>query len=235
MVPNTKWWRTTAGLLLFGLAFGYVEAAVVIYLDAIYVPLRAYFYPAVPKTELFPLLSIDQLRSLGPEHIARLKIEVGRELATLLTLAGVALGVTRNLREWVAAFLVSFGIWDLAFYVFLKLLANWPASLLTWDLLFLVPAPWVGPVLAPVLVSLSMILAGLTLLWHEYGGRPVQITGLHWSLILLGAVLIVGSFLRDYREVLRGGRPVNEFHWALFSGGLAIGLLAFAVAFRRSD
>jgi hypothetical protein len=234
MGGSRQWWRTTAGLLLFGLAFGYIEAAVVVYLNSIYLPLRAYFYPTIPKSELFPLLSLDQLRSLGPEHVTRLKIEVGRELATLLTLAGVALAITRSVREWVAAFLVGFGVWDLAYYLFLKMLMDWPASLLVWDLLFLIPAPWVGPVLAPVLVSISMILAGLTVLWQEYGGRPIQIAGMHWLFILLGGVLIVAAFVRDYRLVVQGG-SVNEFHWGLFSVGLAIGLLAFAAAFRRSN
>jgi hypothetical protein len=233
MDGKKQWWRITAGLLLFGLAFGYVEAAIVVYLDAIYLPLRAHFYPAVPETELFPLLSPDQLRSLSPEHITRLNIEIGREVATLLMLAGVALATTRNLREWAAAFVVSFGIWDLAFYLFLKLLANFPASLFTWDLLFLVPVPWVGPVLAPVLVSISMVLGGLTLLWHEYRGRSIHIGAMHWVFMLLGALLIIGAFVRDYSQVLSGG-SVNEFHWALFSLGLAIGVLAFAVAFRRS-
>src|SRR5436309_8393617 len=167
MGNHKEWWRITAGLVLFGVAFGYVEAAVVVYLNSIYLPLRTHFYPTVPKTEMLPLLSIDQLRSLGPEHVTRLKIEVGREMATLLMLAGVALAITRNLREWVAAFLVGFGVWDLAYYLFLKVLADWPPSLLTWDVLFLIPAPWVGPVLAPVLVSISMILAGLIVLWQE--------------------------------------------------------------------
>jgi hypothetical protein len=101
MGSNAKWWRIAAGLLLFGLAFGYVEAAIVVYLDAIYMPLRAHFYPAVPKTELFPILSPEQLRGLGAEHIARLNTEIFREVATLLMMAGVALAMARNLREWV--------------------------------------------------------------------------------------------------------------------------------------
>lgn len=234
MGGNTQWLRTTAGLLLFGLAFGYVEAAIVIYLDAIYLPLRAHFYPTLPETALFPLLSPDQLRSLGPEHITRLNIEIGREIATLLMLAGIALAIARNLRQWVAVFVVSFGIWDLAFYLFLKLLANFPASLLTWDLLFLVPVPWVGPVLAPVLVSVAMIAGGLTVLRYEYGGRPIHISVMQWSLMLLGALIILGAFVRDYRQVLGGG-SLTEFHWGLFSVGLAIGMLAFAMAVRRSQ
>ena len=234
MDSNARWWRTVAGLLLFGLAFGYVEAAVVTYLNAIYMPLRAHFYPALPKTELFPLLSLDQLRVSGAEYARHLKTEVIREIATLLMLAGVALATTRNLRESVAAFLVSFGVWDISFYLFLRLLSNWPASLFDWDLLFLVPAPWVGPILAPVLVSISMIIAGVVVLWREYGGRPIQITGMQWALILFGGLTIVAAFVYDYRQVLQGG-VVRTFHWALFSMGLGIGLFTFGTAFRSRN
>jgi hypothetical protein len=234
MGSNVQWWRTVAGLLLFALAFGYVEAAVVTYLNAIYMPLRAHFYPALPKTELFPLLSLDQLRDSGAEYTTHLKTEVVRELATLLMLAGVALAMTRNLREWAAAFLVSFGTWDLSFYLFLNLLSNWPTSLLDWDLLFLVPLPWVGPILAPVLVSISMIVTGFIVWWREYGGRAVQISGMRWASILFGGLIIVVAFVYDYRLVLQGG-VVRNFHWGLFSLGLAIGLVAFGSVFRRRN
>jgi hypothetical protein len=234
MGSKAQWWRTVAGLLLFGLAFGYVEAAVVIYLDAIYMPLRTQFYPALPRAELFPLLSPEQLRVLGAEHMTQLRTEIVREAATLLMMAGVALAIARNIREWVAVFVVSFGIWDVAFYLFLKLLSDWPASLLTWDLLFLVPAPWVGPVLAPVLVSVSMIVGGLIVLWREHGGRPVRITAIDWALMLCGAAIIIVAFVHDSREVLRGG-IVKNFQWMLFSLGLAIGLITFGISVRRRN
>jgi hypothetical protein len=233
MSSNAAWWRTLAGLLLFGLAFGYVEAAIVTYLNAIYMPLRAHFYPALPKTELFPLLSLDQLRVSSVEYATHLKTEVVRELATLLMLAGVALALARNIREWVALFAVSFGIWDLSFYLFLNLLSNWPASLLDWDLLFLVPAPWIGPVLAPVLVSISMIIGGFIVLWREHAGKPVHITGIQWTFMLFGAAIIITAFVYDYRQILQGG-VVRTFHWALFSLGLGIGLFTFGTAYRRS-
>src|SRR5690349_2988847 len=154
MPSKTQFWRTITGLVLFAIAFGYVEAAVVAYLRSIYTPLRAHFYPPSSAGELFPLLTLDQLRALGPEHTARLNTELGREFATLLMLSSVALVAARKPREWIAAFVLCFGIWDITFYAFLKLLLNWPASLLTWDILFLLPVPWVGPVIAPILVSI---------------------------------------------------------------------------------
>ena len=87
------------------------------------------------------MATLDQLHEMGPEHVTRLKIELGREFATLLMLGGAALMVGRNLREWVAVFVACFGVWDIVFYLVLKALLNWPASLSTWDLLFLLPVP----------------------------------------------------------------------------------------------
>ncbi len=215
-----------AGLALFAIAFGYVEAAVVAYLRSMYAPLRAHFYPG-SASELFPLLSLDQLRTLGPEHLARLKIELGREAATLLMLAGAAVAATRKPREWIAGFVLCFGMWDIAFYAFLRVLLGWPASLLTWDILFLVPVPWVGPVLAPVLVSISMIGAGLTVLWREHGARPVRMGAVRGALIVLGGATVFVAFIADFRNTAAGGNP-NAFHWWWFLVGEAIGVAAFA-------
>jgi hypothetical protein len=218
-------WRFIAGLILFSASFGYVEAAVVAYLRSMYTPLRAHFYP-VTAGEVFPLLSVAQLRSLGPEHVARLRIELGRELATLLMLAGVAMFAARSLREWVAAFVFCFGVWDITFYMFLKLLIDWPASLLTWDILFLIPVPWTGPVIAPVITSSSMIGSGLLLLRREYNNRPVHITALQGSGIVVGGMLVVAAFMWDFRNTASGGNP-NPFNWILFVAGETIGLLSF--------
>ena len=224
-----QFWRVIAGLALFAIAFGYVEAAVVAYLRAMYMPLRAQFYPG--SNDLFPLLSFEQLRTLGPQHVVRLQIELGRELATLLMLAGVAIAATRSLREWFAAFVLCFGVWDIAFYGFLKALLSWPESLWTWDILFLLPAPWVGPVLAPILVSISMIAAGVLLLWREHSERPIRIRRVHWSLIIAAGLLIVAAFMADFRNSASGGSP-NAFHWGVFWAGEALGIGAFLSALR---
>ncbi len=142
--------RLVAALFLFGISFGYVEAAVVVYLRAIYNPVRARLHPERSPDDLFPLITTQQLADAGPENPRRLVIEVGREGATMLMLAGVALAAAGNLPEWIAAFAIVFGVWDIAFYAFLKLMIHWPESLSTWDILFLIPLPWVGPVWAPV-------------------------------------------------------------------------------------
>jgi hypothetical protein len=227
---KVAFWRTLAGLVLFAIAFGYVEAAVVAYLRAMYMPLRAQFYPG--SNELFPLLSFEQLRVLGPEHVVRLKIELGRELATLLMLAGVAVAATRSVREWFAAFVLCFGVWDIAFYGFLKALLGWPESLWTWDILFLLPVPWVGPVLAPILVSISMIAAGALLLWREHNARPIAIDRVQWAAIVAGGLIILAAFMADFRNTARGGNP-NAFHWGVFAAGGVLGVIGFASALRK--
>lgn len=76
------------------------------------------------------------------------------------------------------------------YYVFLKLTLNWPQSLLTWDILFLIPVPWVGPVLAPVICSLTMILISCTIVFTEEQGYIVTMKVWDWVLMLLGAFII---------------------------------------------
>ncbi len=143
----------------------------------------------------------------------------------MVMLAAVALAVARNFRQWFAAFSIVFGIWDIMFYVFLKLMIHWPASLSTWDILFLIPLPWVGPVWAPVLVALTMIVCGLIAL----GSESLYGTPMHWLGVLGGAVVIVIAFVWDFRNTSAGGLP-NPFNWPLFMLGEAIGLTAFLAA-----
>jgi hypothetical protein len=148
-------------------------------------------------------------------------------------LAAVALSVARNAGQWAAAFAIVFGVWDVFFYVFLELLMDWPPSLLTWDLLFLIPVPWAAPVLAPLLVSASMITAGSFHLWREAVGRPVRIRTPHWLGVFAGAAVIVMSFTLHYRHLLAGGLP-RRFNWMLFALGEAVGILSYGGAVRTS-
>jgi len=222
--------RTVAALFLFGISFGYLEAAVVVYLRAIYDPIRQHLHPERKPNDLFPLISPQQLADAGPENPRRLAIEIGREAATMLMLAGIALVCGRNFHERVAAFAIAFGVWDISFYGFLKLMIHWPDSLSTWDILFLIPLPWIGPVWAPVLVALAMIVCGLISL--RFGG--LRLGALHWLGILAGAFVIIVAFVWDYRNIARGGMP-NTFNWPLFFAGLAIGFIGFLAAARNRE
>ena len=224
--------RTLAALALFGASFGYVEAAVVVYVRASYEPLHQQLHPERSPTDLFPVLLPAQLEAAGPQYVQHLYTELVREAVTLVMLAAVALVAARSMREWFAAFVVVFGAWDIFFYVFLRVLIGWPVSLFDWDLLFLLPLPWVGPVLAPVLVALAMIAAGVAMLNREAAGRPVRLGGVHWAAISSGGFVVIVAFCWDWRNILEGGLP-NPFPWRLFAFGLLLGLASFLHARAR--
>src|SRR6266849_2776202 len=107
--------RALLALVLFGISFGYVEASVVVYLRALYDPLRERLHPDRARGELFPLITPEQLATAGGEHSRLLLVELGREFATLVMLASAALAVSTNFRQWLAGFALAFGVWDLAF------------------------------------------------------------------------------------------------------------------------
>ena len=230
---RTAPWRTLTALVLFGVSFGYVEAAVVVYLRDVYEPLALELHPEQKPGDLFPLVTLEQLESADTQHLWRLKTEVMREVATLVMLASVGLAMGWNFNTFFAGFVITFGVWDIFYYVFLKVLIDWPTSLLEWDLLFLIPVPWVGPVLAPVVVAISMIAAGTLLLWRESAERPVCIGWGDWSLIVVGGLIVIVSFGWDYRNVMAGGMP-KSFPWPIFLAGETIGLAGFSRAIIRN-
>jgi hypothetical protein len=223
----SRWGRIAAGLVLFGVSFGYVEAAVVVYLRTIYDPLRRQINPGRPAGDLLPLITTDQLRDAAPATSKLLGVEVVREAATLIMLASVAWVAAGGWSLWLPSFAIAFGTWDLFFYVFLRLLIHWPSSLMTWDILFLIPVPWVAPVLAPSIVSMTIIGAGLLSL-----ARPVRLRASHWGAMTLGGALILLSFMWDDRNLMAGGLP-RLFAWWLFGAGELAGVAAFLHAFLR--
>src|SRR2546422_4792599 len=129
-VPSSGWKRATVALLLFGVSFGYVEAAVVAYLRALGEPVRERFNPGRGPDDLFPLLKLEQLEAGGPELLQVLKTEFAREAATLVMLAAVATAVGRGGAQWLAAFLDAFRGLGNSLYAFLKGVVPLPQSLL---------------------------------------------------------------------------------------------------------
>jgi hypothetical protein len=205
-------------LVLFGISFGYLEAAAVIYLHVIYGP-----SPQSPNRPSEPIDLTTQLASAPSASHARLKTEMFREGATLIMLAALALAAAKSTEQWLANFLIAFGAWDISYYVFLKALIGWPQSVLTWDVLFLLPVPWAAPVLAPALVALSMIVAGAVLLWREQNGQAVRLGWFRWAMMAAAALILVLSFTWDFRSVVAGQYP-QAFHWLLFGLGELLGL-----------
>jgi hypothetical protein len=226
--------RELSALLLFGVAFGYVEAAVVVYLRTIDEPARRHARPERSADDVFPLSQLSDWRQSGLEPVCRPLVvtELAREFATLVMLVAVALAHARNVRQWFAGFMIAFGMWDIFYYVFLKVLIGWPASLWTWDILFGLPVAWAGPVITPVLVAAERTLGGSLILWSEAAGAPVRFATGHWAAILGGGLVVVTAFCWDFRNIAAGGMP-NPFNWPLFILGNLLGSAGFLHAWTR--
>jgi hypothetical protein len=91
--------------------------------------------------------------------------EQGREAATIVMLAAVAWLAAPRFRGRLGAFLLTFGAWDIVYYIALYALLGWPPSLCTMDLLFLIPPGpwWYQPVWVPIAISCGMITVGVWL------------------------------------------------------------------------
>ncbi|MFC2088501.1 hypothetical protein ACFLSX_02785 [Calditrichota bacterium] len=194
--------------LVFSIAMAYLESAVVVYLREIY----------YPKGFRFPLQQI-------PSFV--LFVEIGREIATIVMLWAIAKLIAKNGREWFAFFVFNFGVWDIWYYIWLKILLNWPESLLTWDILFLIPIPWVAPVLAPILVSIVLISAALIILSLEDSEKPLQFSKFDWWLEIFAGLLIISSFLFQTNVIASNTVPEN-YPWWLFLIGMVFGIILFA-------
>lgn len=194
----------------FAIAMAYLESAVVVYLRELY----------YPDGFTFPLKLISEKILL---------IELGREFATIIMLLTVAMIAGKIFAERISYFLLSFGVWDIFYYLWLKVFINWPDSLLTDDLLFLIPVPWISPVLAPVLVSIVFITFSILALKKVEVGFRIKSDKINFVLILFGVVLILLSFVWDFEKRLNSVSPV-EFMWLIFICGLvlmSLGLFRF--------
>lgn len=188
----------------------YLESAVVVYLRELY----------YPDGFTFPI-------KLIPEKI--IFIELGREFATIIMLCSVAVISGKLFVERISYFLFAFGVWDIFYYLWLKVFINWPESLLTDDLLFLIPVPWISPVLAPALVSIIFISFSVPALNKIEAGNKVKSDKISLAMILIGVVFILISFIWDYEHRINSVSPV-EFLWTLF----LIGLLFMSGGFTKT-
>ena len=203
---NVTMARKIAWVVVFALAMGYLEAAVVIDLRELYDP-EGFRFP---------------LRALSSRDLV---VELWREGATLVMLCGLAAIAGRTGVQRLAFFLLAFGVWDLTYYLFLKIFLGWPAHAGEWDILFLLPLPWTGPVLAPVLVAATMILLAARIFRLEK--RPARsLRRGAWIWCAAGAMLIVASFCWDPAMHLSGflpGSPApyrpSAYPWWLFAIG----------------
>jgi hypothetical protein len=203
---KNNWYKKLLCLAVFAIAMGFLEAAVVVYLRELYYPDGFHF----------PLNSISG-------HIAG--VEIVREAATIIMLVcvGYLTGTTRLQRF--AAFVFAFAVWDLVYYLGLYVWVGWPASLVDWDILFLIPVPWVAPVWAPCLIALLMVIGGLHVLLVSQRYEDFKISRKKWLVVWMGCSICLSTFMFDYLAA----HPVSYWLDVLFGGGHAMEGLSYYV------
>ena len=203
-----------ASLWVLAIAFGWIEACVVVYLREIY--LRD--FPVQTST----LAGLEVTLVSLPASL--LTLEVAREACTIVLLAAVGWLAGRRRADRAGAFLLAFGIWDLTYYAALRLALGWPRNLSAWDVLFLIPSPWVAPVWAPVTVAILFVAAGSYLFWTSDRERHYRWTDA--AVLMASAALTVAAFLMGSNAAVDHRVPEHFPVW-LFWTGLALGAAWF--------
>jgi hypothetical protein len=203
---STRWWL----VVLFAVGMAWVEAACVYYLRLLVDRLEPYQSAPLPISGLVE------------------PVELTREAATLLMLLTVGMLAGWTERTRLAYSAIAFGVWDIFYYLFLRLISGWPASLFDWDVLFLLPLPWWGPVLAPMCIASLMIVWG-TLASRQGARKAVRAsasTSWWWRLNWLGIALALYVFMADALRTLPDGMAATRtmlptaFNWPLFIAAL---------------
>jgi len=192
----------------FAIAMAYIESAVVVYLRGLY--------------EIEDLLKDTPL--IADQYTI---IEIGREAATLVMLAVLGWIAGRSRQERIGYAVFAFGLWDIFYYIWLNIFIGWPQSLLDWDILFLIPLPWWGPILSPVLIALLMVIGGVFAVIRVEQSKVLRFK--IWDLIIscVGIALILYTFMYDALQALPNGieavgavKP-STFNWIIYLIGLA--------------
>lgn len=202
----SRWWN----VVLFAVAMAWLESAVVFYLRTM----------------------IDRIEPYQPNPLPNFgglaKAELVREAATMIMLFAVGWLAGSTRRQRLGYTLLTFGIWDIFYYVFLKVLTPWPNSLLDWDILFLIPLPWWGPVLAPVSIAALMVLWGTLVTQFESEEAAARSSTKAWFACLLGGFVALYVFMADAIRVAASGEQAlrellpEYFNWPLFGVALAL-------------
>lgn len=206
---------TAIVVLAYGVAMAFLESAVVVYLQ------RAL---GIETGDLFPLQDPAGVGDLAA-------IEVGREVATLVMLATVGWLAGRSALERLAWTAVAFGTWDILYYAWLWVFVGWPPALDTWDLLFLIPVPWAGPVWAPVAVSAALVGFGLAAVRRIRAGTPVHAGPAQVAAGIAGGFIVIVAFCWNAPQLLDGGIP-TDFLWPVFAAGLGLAAWGATAALR---
>ena len=194
---------------IFAVSFAYVEATVVVYLRQMY---------GIQ----------DLLRDIPAFDPSIALVEVGREFSTLVILLAVGWAAGRSLQTKLGFTFIAFGLWDISYYVWLKLFINWPESLLTTDILFLLPLPWWGPVIGPVLIAALMVIGGCLATIASDREHAVRFSVFEVIALLGGVLLMLYSFMENSLAALPADadtlsqlRP-STFNWPLYLIGVIV-------------
>jgi hypothetical protein len=209
-MSERKRWVAVVG---FGAAMAWMESATVVYLRMLVGRINPYQLNPLPRND-----------ALG-------NTELVREVATLAMLVAVGWLAGRNRRARLCYALIAFGVWDILYYVFLAMIVGWPQSLWDWDVLFLIPLPWWGPVIAPVMIAALMMVGGT--LVTQFGVTQfgdARFWPRRWSLALTAAGMVVALvvFMQDSIGALSGGEAAvrallpARFNWPWFAVALAM-------------
>jgi hypothetical protein len=194
---------------VFSIAMAYLEAAVVVYLRRVY--------------------GITDLILQVPPFDAQIAaIEVGRELATLVMLLSIGWIAGKTFQSRVAFAFITFGLWDIFYYIWLRVFIGWPRSILEPDLLFLIPLPWWGPVLSPILIALLMVIGGIFAVIKMEKNRALHIDAWFWICLLTGILIMLYTFMADALMALPSDvstlsslKP-SQFNWPLYFLGFSL-------------
>lgn len=197
---------------LFAVAMAYVESAVVVYLRKIY--------------------GINDLILSVPPFDAQIgAIELGREAATLVMLLSVGWIAGKKFQSRLGFAVFAFGVWDIFYYIWLRIFIGWPQTLFDPDLLFLIPLPWWGPVLSPVLVALLMAVGGAALVSNEERGRILRPALADWAMLAGGILIMLYAFMADALSALPADAQTlsqlkpSVFNWLVFLIGFGLAVL----------
>ena len=198
---------------VFSIAMAYLEAAVVVYLRRVY-----------GITNL--ILQVP----LFDKEIAA--IEVGRELTTLVMLLCIGWIAGETFQSRVGFTFITFGLWDIFYYIWLRVFIGWPQSIIEPDLLFLIPLPWWGPVLSPVLIALLMVTGGIIAVIKTEKKQTLHIDTWFWVCLITGVLILLYTFMADAliafpadASTLSGLKP-SQFNWPVYFLGFSLGVIA---------
>lgn len=184
---------------------GYLEAAVVFYLRTMVNRLQPYQPEPLPNFGGFAVP------------------EIAREFATIVMLLTIGCIAGRTWRGRIGFALLTFGIWDIAYYIFLIPLTNWPNSITDWDILFLIPLPWWGPVWSPISIAVLMIAFGILTTVLEQAEPAIWPRRVANVLCAAGVALALYVFMADAISVAPHGEQAlrnllpTTFNWPLFA------------------